>query len=57
MPKPASYTKHALFSIQERKEMHVEINQITPVFQYTLYFFLKIVHLIALRADIFLFMN
>ena len=37
--------------------MHVEISQMRSIFQYILYFFLKIVHLIALRADILLFMN
>ena len=57
MLKPVSYTIHAHFSIQESKEMHVEISQMTSMFLYTLYFFLKIVHLIALRADILLVMN
>ena len=37
--------------------MHVEISQMISIFQYTLYFFLKIVYLIALMADILLFMN
>ena len=57
MLKPVSYTIHAHFSIQESKEIHVEISQMTSIFQYTLYFLLKIVHLIALRAGILLFMN
>ena len=52
MQKPVSYTIHAHFPVQESKGNHVEISQMTSIFQYTLYFFLKTVHLIALKGNI-----
>ena len=57
MLKPVSYTIHAHVSIQDSKGMHVVISRMTSIFQHTLYVFLKIVHLITLRADILLFMK